>query len=133
MACLSSQSTNTGKWAQKSIKELKFSPEEEVSKLRGYNVIDPTTGAPATSGEVDFLILTGKVSVLYTENLGSTTLSKKAVLSDGLKLKAVFHNDDEYDAIRRKGDDYIRENANHFLEEVYEKIPEARNADEIIY
>ena len=55
------------------------------------------------------------------------------VLSDGLKLKAVYHNNDEYDAIYIKGDNYIREHANHFLEEVYEKIPEARNADEIIY
>lgn len=129
---------------------LKFSPCHELQKDKADHagfVIDPTTNAPSPTGEVDYLILNGEVDVSYTEilfaylntsygriDLGGTTLLKKgAVLSDGLKLKAVYHNNDEYDAIYIKGDNYIREHTNHFLEEVYEKIPEARNADEIIY
>ena len=56
---------------------------------------------------------------------------KTTTLTDGM-----FYDPGGSDPVSeamRMEHDYIRKHANHFLEEVYEKIPEARNADEIIY
>lgn len=56
---------------------------------------------------------------------------KTTVLTDGL-----FYDSDTPDPpteALRHAHDYILEHKNHFLEESYEKIPEARNADEIMY
>ena len=57
---------------------------------------------------------------------------KQATLNDGLFYDSP-NSEHPVDEAMQKARDYIREHANHFLEEAYEKIPEARNADEIIY
>ena len=66
--------------------------------------------------------------IFYSE----TTIVKTTDLSDGLFYDNPNSSEPDKEA-GRKGSNYIREHANHFLEEAYEKIPEARNADEIIY
>lgn len=67
-----------------------------------------------------------------------SVMVKSIILTDGLIYDPVFSGDDFHtnDPVAlslKMANDYIREHSNHFLEEVYEKIPEARNADEIIY
>lgn len=60
------------------------------------------------------------------------TILKTTALNDGLFYDSGSSKDPAGEA-EKKGSDYIREHADHFIEEAYEKIPEARNADEIIY
>ena len=61
----------------------------------------------------------------------SRTLVESILLTDGMSFCP--RGSDPAAEAERLEHDYIREHANHFLEEVYEKIPEARNADEIFY
>ena len=62
----------------------------------------------------------------------NSTDVNKTTLTDGLFYDSGNSVRPEEEAME-KARAYIREHANHFLEEAYEKIPEARNADEIIY
>lgn len=70
----------------------------------------------------------GKI-IIYSGN--KTVKDIELTLTDGM-----FYNpggsDPAIEALRLERN-YIIEHKNHFLEEVYEKIPEARNADEIMY
>lgn len=79
---------------------------------------------------------TGEIYVdyYYTDTIYKDTPSEKMIVySNNTSLKTTYLTDGLYNEALRKANDYIREHANHFLEEAYEKIPEARNADEIIY
>lgn len=94
-------------------------------------------GRPYATGEI-------YVDYYYTDTIYKDTPSEKMIvysnntslktttLTDGLYYHPTDLTDPGNEALR-KANDYIREHANHFLEEAYEKIPEARNADEIIY
>ena len=65
--------------------------------------------------------------IIYSNN----KTVKTTTLTDGMFYDP-RGSDPANDALRLERN-YIIEHKNHFLEEVYEKIPEARNADEIIY
>lgn len=143
---LSQNANSEGQIEKKLTKELKFSPDTDTRSEGGHYIFDPKHGL--TEGLVNFVTLNGKINVSYTEtlfaylytaygkiDLGKTTILRRdAVLSDGIKApETSYYNKEEFDDVVRVGDNYIRDHANHFLEEAYEKIPEARNADEIIY
>lgn len=94
-------------------------------------------GRPFADGKIN-------VNYYYTDEIYKDTPSEKmiifsnrkmvnsTILPDGLFYDSDTSGDPGNEAFK-KANDYIREHANHFLEEAYEKIPEARNADEIIY
>ncbi len=81
------------------------------------------------------------VGYYYTDTIYKDTPSEKIIIyskSTGVNsttlTDGLFYDDPVGSGNpSKKAHDYIREHANHFLEEAYEKIPEARNADEIIY
>lgn len=109
---------------------MHFTPEIS-SSYHGASV------RPYATGKID-------VSYYYADTIYKDTPSEKMIiyskgttvktttLTDGLYYYPTDLTDPANEALR-KANDYIREHANHFLEEAYEKIPEARNADEIIY
>ena len=125
---LASQNNETLKSERKYY--LRFSPG--ISTDFHYN-----GGRPCLRGDIG-------IEYYYTDQIykdtpsgkmiiySNSTMVNSATLTDGLVYDPVHSSDPATEAMR-KGHDYIREHANHFLEEAYEKIPEARNADEILY
>lgn len=109
---------------------LEFNPE--ITTDFHYN-----GGRPCADGKI-------YVKYYYTDEIYKDTPSEKmiiysnstmvnsTILTDGLFYDSSTSSDPANEALK-KANDYIREHANHFLKEAYEKIPEARNADEIIY
>ena len=109
---------------------MKFSPD--INSNYGNASVPPYA-----TGEI-------YVDYYYTDTIYKDTPSEKMIVySNNTSLKTTYLTDGLYyhptnltdpgNEALRKANDYIREHANHFLEEAYEKIPEARNADEIIY
>lgn len=99
----------------------------------------------ASSGRDPSPCATGNISVRYycIDTIYKDTPSGKIIIySDDKTVKNIELTDGMFydprgsdpatEALRLEHN-YIIEHKNHFLEEVYEKIPEARNADEIIY
>lgn len=131
----------------KLIKVIVFSQNDETLKAerKYYLEFNPeiTTdfhyngGRPCADGKI-------YVKYYYTDEIYKDTPSEKmiiysnstmvnsTILTDGLFYDSSTSSDPANEALK-KANDYIREHANHFLKEAYEKIPEARNADEIIY
>lgn len=83
------------------------------------------------------------VRYYYIDTIYKDTPSGKIIIYSGNKTvkdieltDGMFYNpggsDPAIEALRLERN-YIIEHKNHFLEEVYEKIPETRNADEIMY
>lgn len=131
----------------KLIAEIVFSQNDETLKAerKYYLEFNPEImtdfhyngGRPCADGKIH-------VKYYYTDEIYKDTPSEKmiiysnstmvnsTILTDGLFYDSSTSSDPANEALK-KANDYIREHANHFLKEAYEKIPEARNADEIIY